>query len=268
MMKNLLLLALLAPLLLLSACNSMIPTSALLNLVRGERQSTLATEMRQHHFKLGQPVLVRIFKEEGVLEAWLQDKDTGQYALYKTYPICKFSGGLGPKQAEGDKQAPEGFYLIGAQQMNPNSQYHLAMNIGYPNAYDRAHGHTGNALMIHGDCQSVGCFAMTDPGIEEIYLLVDNAMRDGQEYVNVHIFPFRMTPENMTRHAGSRWFPFWANLKTGYDMFENTRTVPMVAMDGLRYAFYSRDTVESAVAAQTSAPTGVAAGGAIAGSLF
>lgn len=269
MIRNFLLLSLLA----LSACNTTFPTSALLNLVRGQRQPQLAQEMREHHFKLGQPVFLRVFKEEGVMEAWLGDQETGQYALYKTYPICKFSGVLGPKEAEGDKQAPEGFYLVGVNQLNPNSQFHLSLNLGYPNAYDRAHGRTGSALMIHGGCASTGCFAMTNPGIEEVYLLVDNAMRNGQEYVNVHIYPFRMTPENMTRHAASKWYGFWANLKTGYDNFEVTKTPPMVGMEDSRYVFYDRNVMTSAVAAQTATPTAtgpaaVAAGAGAVGTVF
>lgn len=265
MNRFLLLTALLVPALLLSACNTTFPSSALLNLLRGERQNQLAIEMRKHDFKLGQPVMLRVFKEERVVEAWLGDKRSGEFALYKTYPICNFSGSIGPKQREGDKQAPEGFYLIGQDQLNPNSQYHLAMNVGYPNAYDRAKGRTGSLLMIHGDCVSEGCFAMTDPGIEEIYLLVDNAMRNGQQFVNVHIFPFRMTDENMIKHAGSRWYGFWANLKQGHDAFEATHRAPLVGVENERYVFYDREMMSRALAAQnaTAAPaTGLAAGSA------
>jgi murein L,D-transpeptidase YafK len=252
MMKLFLLLCLV----LLSACNAGLPSSALLNLVRGERQTQLATEMRQHEFKLGQPVLLRVFKEEAVLEAWLGDEETGRYALYKTYPICKFSGTLGPKLKEGDKQAPEGFYLVGARQLNPNSSFHLAMNIGFPNAYDRALGRTGSALMIHGGCESTGCFAMTNPAIEEVYLLVDNAMRNGQEYVNIHSFPFRMTEENMARHASNPWYDFWTNIKTGYDTFEATKVPPLVGVENGRYVFYDRMLMAAATQAQTGESTG------------
>jgi murein L,D-transpeptidase YafK len=243
----------------LSACNASLPSSALLNLVRGERQSQLATEMRQHEFKLGQPVLLRVFKQEGILEAWLGDEETGRYALYKTYPICKFSGSLGPKLKEGDKQAPEGFYLVGARQLNPNSSFHLAMNIGYPNAFDRAHGRTGSALMIHGGCESTGCFAMTNPAIEEVYLLVDNAMRNSQKYVNIHIFPFRMSPENMAMHANNQWHGFWTNIKTGYDAFEATKIPPLIGVEDHRYVFYDRMLMAAAASAQTGESTGESA---------
>lgn len=245
---------LLFTLLALSACNSMIPTSSLLEYIRGTRQPVLAREMQTQHFRLGSPVFIRVFKQENILEAWLQDKKSGAYTLYKTYPICRFSGGLGPKLAEGDKQAPEGFYLVGPAQMNPKSQFHLAFNLGYPNAYDRAQGRTGSALMIHGGCQSTGCFAMTDEGIEEVYLLLDNALRKGQDYVPVHIFPFRMTAENLEKHQQNEWSDFWRNLKEGYDAFENTKVPPMVGLNGEQYAFYDRATIASAIAAQTIMP--------------
>lgn len=252
MIKKFYIFLLLACTILLSACNTTLPTSALLNMIRGERQNQIAVEMKQHKFQLGQPVLIRVFKQEGILEAWLGDEETGRYALYKTYPICKFSGTLGPKLKEGDKQAPEGFYLVGARQMNPNSQFHLSMNIGFPNAFDRAHGRTGSALMIHGGCESTGCFAVTDRAIEEIYLLVDNAMRNGQEYVNIHSFPFRMTPENLAMHANNKWYDFWTNLKAGYDAFEATKIPPLVGVENGRYVFYDRSLLTAAAYAQTA----------------
>lgn len=244
-------------LLVLSACHSPPPrpfSSTRLEYVRGMRQPVLAREVKSHRLQLGSPVFVRIFKEENMLETWLQEPGGERYTLYKTYPICRFSGDLGPKLAEGDRQAPEGFYLVGPDQMNPKSQFHLAFNLGYPNAYDRAQGRTGSALMVHGGCQSTGCFAMTDETIEEVYLLVDNALRSGQEYVPVHIFPFRMTPENLERHGQNGWSDFWANLKEGYDTFERTKVPPMVGLNGKEYAFYDRTMIAAAVAAQTIKP--------------
>ena len=138
-------------------------------------------------FKKGSPVYVRIFKKEGVLELWLKRGDN--YALYKSFPVCKWSGQLGPKTRQADYQSPEGFYSVSARQLNPNSHYHLAFDIGYPNAYDRRQGSTGNSVMVHGDCKSVGCFAMTNNGIDEIYGIVEAALRNGQREVPVHIFP-------------------------------------------------------------------------------
>jgi len=176
-----------------------------------------------------QPVLIRIFKAESELEVWKQ-KDDGRYYHFKTYPICAYSGGLGPKVKQGDRQAPEGFYLIGRDQLNPRSKYHLAFNIGFPNAYDRALGRTGSNLMVHGDCTSAGCYAMTDAVIEEIYILAREALAAGQVSFQVQAYPFRMTAANLAAHRKDEWYDFWRNLKEGYDYFETTRLPPTVAV--------------------------------------
>jgi murein L,D-transpeptidase YafK len=181
----------------------------------------------------GSSVFVRIFKEEAELEIWLQNG--ARYELLKTYPVCALSGTLGPKEREGDSQSPEGFYSVARAQLNPASHYHLAFNIGYPNAYDRSLGRTGSLIMVHGNCVSIGCFAMTDEGIEEIYSLADAALAKGQASVAVHVFPFRMTSENTKRHADSPWAGFWSDLKTGYDAFEATHVPPDVGFRGGHY---------------------------------
>ncbi|HZV21347.1 MAG TPA: L,D-transpeptidase family protein [Hyphomicrobiales bacterium] len=179
------------------------------------------------------PILIRIFKEESELEVWkLKD---GRFQHFKTYPICAWSGGLGPKVQQGDRQAPEGFYTISRNQLNPHSLYYLSMNIGFPNAYDRANGHTGSALMIHGDCKSAGCYAMTDAYIEEIYILAREAFDAGQTRIHVHAFPFRMTPENMQRHKDTPWDSFWARLKEGYDSFQQSGRPPIVKVCSKQY---------------------------------
>lgn len=180
------------------------------------------------------PIFVRIFKKESELEIW-KVKDDGRYHHFKTYPICNWSGGLGPKIKQGDKQAPEGFYRVSAKQMNPNSDYYLAFNLGYPNAYDKANGRTGNFLMVHGDCRSAGCYAMTDALIEEIYALAREAFEGGQEAFWVHAYPFRMTPENMRQHADDKFYDFWRDLQKGYDHFEYTRKPPKVAVCEKKY---------------------------------
>ena len=185
------------------------------------------------------PIFVRIFKEESELEIW-KARDDGYFYHFKTYPICTWSGDLGPKLQQGDKQAPEGFYTIQKGQMNPNSGFHLAFNLGYPNAYDKAHGRTGSALMVHGKCKSAGCYAMTDALIEEIYALAREQYAAGHESFQVHAFPFRMTPENMARHRKDRWYPFWATLKEGYDHFELARQLPPVAVCEKRYHVNAR----------------------------
>src|ERR687898_3365865 len=132
-------------------------------------------------------ILVRIFKQESELEVWKQDR-SGKFALLKTYPICRWSGELGPKVRQGDRQAPEGFYTVTPGQMNPKSQYYLSFNVGYPNAFDRAHDRNGSALMVHGDCLSAGCYAMTDEQMAEIFALAREAFAGGQPSFQVQAF--------------------------------------------------------------------------------
>jgi murein L,D-transpeptidase YafK len=182
------------------------------------------------------PILARIFKEESELEIWKQD-NTGRFALLKTYPICRWSGELGPKIKQGDRQAPEGFYTITPGQMNPNSAYYLSFNMGFPNAFDRAHGRTGAHLMVHGDCSSAGCYAMTDDQIGEIYSLARESFFGGQQAFQIQAYPFRMTPLNMAKHRNNPHFAFWKMLKQGYDHFEVSRLEPKVNVCDRRYVF-------------------------------
>ncbi|MGD9803661.1 MAG: L,D-transpeptidase family protein [Hyphomicrobiaceae bacterium] len=184
--------------------------------------------------KVEAPIFVRIFKEESELEIW-KLRDDGHFYHFKTYPICTWSGDLGPKVAQGDRQAPEGFYTIQKSQMNPNSGFHLAFNLGYPNAYDRSLGRTGNFLMVHGKCKSAGCYAMTDALIEEIYALAREAFDAGHPSFEVHAYPFRMTEANMARHKDSKWYDFWKTMKEGYDYFELTKQTPTVMICERRY---------------------------------
>ena len=180
------------------------------------------------------PVFVRVFKEESELELWKQRAD-GRYYHFKTYPICNWSGELGPKVKQGDRQAPEGFYTVSRGQMNPDSKYHLAFNLGFPNVYDKAHGRTGEYLMIHGKCKSAGCYAMTDALIEEIYAIARESFVGGNDTFQVHAFPFRMTDANMRRHANHEAYAFWTTMREGYDYFEYTRQLPTVAVCNRRY---------------------------------
>ena len=198
--------------------------------------SALKMQMDQLGMSEIAPVFVRIFKEESEFEVWKQRKD-GKYALLKTYPICKWSGEIGPKKQEGDRQAPEGFYVVTPAQMNPNSSYYLSFDIGYPNAYDRSLGRTGANLMVHGACSSRGCYSMTDEIAGEIFALARDAFRGGQRAFEVEAFPFRMTPENMARHRDNPNMPFWRMLKDGYDHFEITQRPPKVDVCEKRYVF-------------------------------
>jgi murein L,D-transpeptidase YafK len=196
----------------------------------------LTAEIAQKNMTQNSPILLRIFKEEAELEVWKQARD-GRYALLKTYPICRWSGELGPKIREGDRQAPEGFYSITPAQMNPHSSYYLAFNTGYPNAYDRSLGHTGSDLMIHGDCSSRGCYAMTDEQIGEIYALARDAFFGGQKEIQLQAYPFRMTPVNMARHRGNPNVAFWKMLKRGYDHFAVSHLEPKVNVCEKHYVF-------------------------------
>ena len=182
------------------------------------------------------PVLIRSFKKESELEIWKM-AGNGQYALLKSYPMCRWSGQLGPKKREGDRQAPEGFYDITPASMNPNSSFYLSFNMGFPNAFDRTHGRTGAHLMVHGACSSAGCYSMSDDQIAEIYAIVREAHNGGQRAVQMQAMPFRMSAENLAKHRYDANMPFWRNLKEGSDMFEVARVEPKVSVCQARYAF-------------------------------
>jgi murein L,D-transpeptidase YafK len=209
-----------------------LPAAERLSDVRKRLLPKLNDELATMQCLLGQPAFVRIFKESRELELWLQG-EKAVWRLFRTYPIACFSGMLGPKTQEGDMQAPEGFYSVSQKQLNPASRYHLAFNIGYPNAYDLAHKRTGSLIMVHGDRCSIGCFAMTDPVIEEIYLVVEAALKKAGS-VPVHVFPFRMTAERMAQ-AEAEHAEFWRGLQEGYDVFEKEKRVPRMKVEGGRY---------------------------------
>lgn len=198
--------------------------------------AVLMGEMKKKNMSPSAPILVRIFKQESELEIWKQDR-SGKYALLKTYPMCRWSGKLGPKMRSGDRQAPEGFYHVGAGMLNPNSQYYLSFNLGYPNRLEAALGYSGEALMVHGACSSAGCYAMTDEGVAEIYAVAREALEGGQPAFQVQAFPFRMTPANMAKNSDDPNFGFWTTLKKGYDSFEVTRRQPKISYCGGQYVF-------------------------------
>ena len=182
------------------------------------------------------PMLIRAFKKEAELEVWKQKKD-GKYVLFKTYPMCRWSGQLGPKKTEGDRQVPEGFYNITPGQMNPNSHYYLSFNVGYPNAYDRAHGYAGGNIMVHGICSSAGCFSMTDKQIEEIYALARESFAGGQRAIQMQSYPFHMTAENMAKLRLDPNMAFWKEIKKGNDYFEVTKLETPVGVCNKHYVF-------------------------------
>lgn len=194
----------------------------------------LSVTLKKLGLKLGDPVFIRIFKQEKTLELWLRHGQN-KFNLFRSYPICRYSGELGPKTRQGDGQAPEGFYEVGLDQLNPASEFHLSFNLGYPNRYERAQGWTGDYLMVHGSCVSIGCYAMGDAGIDEIYTLVEAALRNGQKRVSVHAFPFRFEGRHAGLLANSKHRDFWLQLEAGYSIFEQTRLPPRIYVRNRRY---------------------------------
>lgn len=223
----------------LAGCNDTLDSfdaSSVKDKVEHPLPSRILAEMKAKGMERNSPIAIRIFKEEGVLEIW-KAKTNNRFDKIAQYEICAWSGRLGPKVKEGDRQAPEGFYPLSPYHLNPNSKYFLAINTGYPNRYDQANGRNGSNLMIHGACSSSGCYSMTDAQVLEIYAFARDAFKGGQENVQLQAFPFRMTAENMARHSHSQNYDFWQMLKVGYDNFEVTKRPPEVAVCEKKYVF-------------------------------
>lgn len=218
----------------LAGCNDTL--TSVTNKAEHPLPDKLVKKMKAQGMTSRSPILMRIFKEENTLEIWKQ-KPNGRYEIVTNYGICKWSGHLGPKFKEGDRQAPEGYYSIRKHQMNPNSSYYLSFNMGFPNRFDRAHGRTGSNLMVHGACSSAGCYSMTDEQVLEIFGFARDAFKGGQEAFQVQAFPFRLTPENMARYKDHKSFDFWNQIREGYDHFEITKRPPKVDVCEKRYVF-------------------------------
>ncbi|MEN8153995.1 MAG: murein L,D-transpeptidase family protein [Acidobacteriota bacterium] len=195
----------------------------------------LEKDFKNKGLTLGNPVFLRIFKDKKELEVWVKKGD--KYKLFKKYWICYFSGGIVTKTKEGDSKSPEGFYFVRPGQLNPWSSYHLSFNIGYPNRYDRAHGYTGGEIMVHGNCVSIGCYAMTDKRIEEIFTIIHKAYENGQPFFRIHIFPFKMIDNNLAKYKNTKWNSFRRNLKEGYEYFEKHKVPPDVSVRNKKYIF-------------------------------
>ncbi|WP_435947273.1 peptidoglycan meso-diaminopimelic acid protein amidase [Dryocola sp. BD586] len=205
----------------------MMPFMSFASLLNGNASpAPVSKEFKQQ--LMGSPVYIQIFKEERTLELYVKMGE--QYQLLDSYRICNYSGGLGPKQRQGDFKSPEGFYSVDRSQLKPDSRFYKAINIGFPNEFDRSHGYQGQYLMIHGACVSIGCYAMTDSSIDEIFQFVTGALVFGQPKVQVSIYPFRMTDANMERHKYSYYINFWKQLKPGYDYFMANRQPPAVSV--------------------------------------
>jgi Uncharacterized protein conserved in bacteria len=225
----------------LTGCNDTLDTASIdlksvKNKVEQPLPSKILADMQAKNMPRNSPIMIRIFKEEGKLEIWKAKADN-RFDLIKSYDICAWSGKLGPKVKEGDRQAPEGFYSLTPAHLNPNSKYYLAINTGFPNRYDAVNGRTGSNLMIHGACSSSGCYSMTDEQVLEIYAFARDAFRGGQSSVQLQAYPFRMTAENMARHRDNPNYDFWKMIKTGYDHFEVTKRPPEVNVCEKKYVF-------------------------------
>lgn len=213
----------------------------------------LSERLQEKGLKRGDPVFLRLFKRDMVLELWMKHGE--RFVLFATYPICTWSGQLGPKQREGDRQAPEGFYTVSKSQLNPNSRWHRAFDLGFPNLFDRAYGRTGGYLMVHGGCSSIGCYAMTNPVIDEIWQLTTAALNNGQERFAVHVFPFRLDSAHLTAYRSNPWEPFWRELKSGYDLFEVQRVPPQINVCNKHYVVEPGDVAaQSAPALRMACP--------------
>ena len=185
---------------------------------------------------------VRIFKEEKTLEIWMQSK--GIYKLYKSFEVCNYSGKLGPKVVEGDKQAPEGFYHVPAEDVLWSSRkWPRALNLSFPNGFDALKKRTGSYLLIHGGCSSEGCYALKNGPMSILYDLVSIALKSGQTILPIHIFPFRLTDKNWARHlpqnAGKKWGAFWKGMQPAYDGFQSNRTIPSIFVCQTGYQVFS-----------------------------
>jgi murein L,D-transpeptidase YafK len=212
-----------------------LPDSKLAKSVRVTIWPRLQKALDEKGLSANSGIYLRIFKDESNLEIWI--KSGQRYQFFKSYNICFFSGGLGTKTRSGDGKSPEGFYMIEPKQLNPVSNYYLAINIGYPNKLEVLKGYTGDAIMVHGHCASIGCYAMTNPGIEEIYTLVYKAFESGQQKIHLDIFPFRMDPQHFKAYAANKSLAFWKTMRPGYDLFEKDHIPPIAAIKLREYAF-------------------------------
>lgn len=223
------------------------------NAANAQLPEKLVRSMKAKGISTTSPVMFRIFKEENVLEVWKR-KENGRYDMVTSYQICKWSGKLGPKFIEGDRQAPEGYYAVRPAQMNPKSSYYLSFNTGFPNGLDRALGRTGANLMVHGACSSSGCYSMTDAQVAQIYAFARDAFKGGQDSIQLEAFPFRMTAANMARYRADPNYAFWKNLKEGYDHFEITKVPPKVDVCEKKYVFNHTSDPNAPIAATSACP--------------
>ena len=193
---------------------------------------------KQHLTWPPEAMYIRSFKFDRQLEVWVKGNAKEPYKIFKTYKVCTQSGTTGPKRAEGDYQVPEGFYYI--NEFNPNSNYHLALGLNYPNASDRILSDSlrpGSAIYIHGNCVSTGCIPITDMPIEELWILASNVKAKGEEFIPVHVFPVRYNIKKSMEYLNTSiknkpaLQQFNANIKEVFDYFEAKKQLPIIMVN-------------------------------------
>ena len=203
-----------------------------------EREIDLAKEFSEKGLKLGSPVFLRVYKQTSEMELWVQQGP--RYELFKIYKICRWSGGLGPKFYEGDRQSPEGLYRITTSDLIVNQRWDRAMNINYPNNFDQVNGRGGSSILIHGGCGSIGCFAIQNQNVEEVYGAVRAALRNSQAYVPVLTLPFRYSALAPEKEDTLHMSEFWSDLRRADLLFERDKLPPIAWICDGRYYFADR----------------------------
>jgi len=202
------------------------------------READLARQFEARDLKLGSPIFIRVYKQTSEMELWVQQGP--RFVLYKTYGICRWSGGLGPKFYEGDRQSPEGLYRITAADLIVNQRWDRAMEINYPNTFDVLNGRSGSHILIHGKCGSIGCFAIQDKNVEDVYGAVRAALRNGQAYIPVLSLPFRFGKLTPSKEQTLQLNEFWTDLRRADLLFERDRLPPVAYICDGRYYFSDR----------------------------
>jgi murein L,D-transpeptidase YafK len=198
----------------------------------------LSKAFEEKGLKLGSPVFIRVYKQTSEMELWIEKGS--RYVLFKTYGICRWSGGLGPKYYEGDRQSPEGLYRITSADLIVNARWDRAMNINYPNSFDVMNGRSGSGILIHGKCGSIGCFAIQDRNVEEVYAAVREALKGGQAYIPVLSLPFRFASLAPSKQDTRQMSEFWSDLRRADLLFARDRLPPAAWICDGRYYFADR----------------------------
>lgn len=181
---------------------------------------------------------IRSFKYDSQLEVWVKSGNNNQFQLFKTYSVCALSGTMGPKRMDGDYQVPEGCYFI--KSFNPLSNYHLSLELNYPNASDRLLSDSikpGSDIFIHGGCLTQGCIPIKDIPMEELYVLTAYAQTQGQDFIPVHVFPINFNQEKSREFLkkSSRDDPeyrdFADKMKEIFQHFQGLRQLPIVGVN-------------------------------------